>query len=374
MEKGYYGGIGLLVIILIILLVVLLSAPKSNSGGINVAAIVFLTGDQASLGEEINNGFIIAKQDFERNNNISLDLRIEDSGDEPQRAISAYQKLKGEGYSLIISTGDAIMAALTPLAAEDKIVLFNTVSASQDISNEWMFRGWITSAQQGKPIARLLKEHERKKIAILKLNNIYSTSFVSSLKSNLDRGIDIVSEESYNILDNDVKTQIIKVRESNPDAIVVTGFGPAYPIVFQQIRQLGINKPIYSDGTISIPYFFGVAGGYSILNNTYFVATEFDASNPSNQKITEFVSKYSNVSQFPPSFTAAFGYDALMVAANTIHTCKGQSSEGIRTCLSQVNYNGILGENLSFGSDGEMNIPIYIKQYINGETVFIKRI
>ncbi len=336
---------------------------------VRIAAIVFLTGDQASLGEEINNAFQIAKGDFEAQTDMKIDLKIEDSGDDPKNAISAYEKLKSEGYLLIIATGDAVTAALAPLAAQDHIVLFSTVAASNDVGNEWTFRGWITSAQQGKPLGEFISSLGTPDIGIIRLDNIFSVSLLNALKESLSN-TQIKAEESYGIADNDVKTQVLKIKAANPSAILISGFGPTYPIIFRQLKELSVNKPIFADATIAIPYFFEAVGGYGVLNDVYFITTGFDLENPT-PKAADFIQKYGKFSKNPPSFTAAFGYDTFMVTAQTLLKC-GSSPETIKSCLANVNgYEGILGP-LSFNSQGQMQIPLVIRHYKDGKNKIVK--
>lgn len=346
---------------------------NSEEEVIKIGAIVFLTGNQASLGDEIINSFQIAKEDFEKKTGKKLELVIEDSKDDPAQAISAYQKLKLQGHRLIITTGDAVTAALIPLAEEDNIVLLSTVVASDDLSSEWMFRVWTTGSQHGEVLAYQANKLNISDVAIISLENIFSNSVISAFENDVNDNISIVSQEKYQIADNDVRTQLTRIKQANPDVLLITGFGPTYPVIFKQAKELQINATILADGSISIPYFFFSAGGYEVINDTYFVGTEFDNTNKEN--VALFRNRYSNLSDYEPSFTAAFGYDTLYVAASVLNQCDSSNANELRICLEEISdYNGLLGNNLSFSSDQKISVPLYIRQYTQGENRLIKKV
>ena len=197
---------------------------------------------------------------------------------------------------------------------------------------------------------------------------VRAAAYVTSYQTRL---AGIVAEEHYDIGENDIKTQLLKIKVSNPDVIVVSGFGPAYPLIFKEMHAMGMNKTVLTDATISVPYFFSSAGGYETLDGVYFITTNFDLEHPANQRANDFVGKYARLSKYPPSFAAAFGYDTFMVVADNLLEC-GTESARIRECLSRVNaYQGILGT-MKFNSEQEMQIPLLIRQYKNGKNTIVK--
>ena len=358
------------IIIIGIIIFSLITTSKTTTKEINLGAILFLSGDLSDLGKETLNSFQIAKAELEEKHNITINLKIEDNQSTPNQAVNAYNKLKLNNYPLIISTGDAMNNALLPMATEDKTILFTILTGSHDTSGDWMLRGWFNSRQQGQVISQFISDSNTSKIAILKLNNPFCISLIDIFKENLKENIEIVSEETFNVTDMDVKVQLLKIKEKNPDFLIVTGFGPTYPIIFKQAKELNINVPIITDDVIGIPFYFNSAGGYDILNNVYYFATKFD--NKDNIESQGFIYKYKQKYNTDPSFISAFSYDSFNAIIEVMINCDTNDSEIFKKCFYNYEQNGLLG-NIKFDSKGDIDVPLYIKQYKNNESIIIKK-
>ena len=337
---------------------------------VNIGAILFLSGDLSDLGKETLNSFLIAKEELEKENNIKINLEVEDNQSTATQAVMAYSKLSLKEYPLIISVGDAMNQALLPIASSNKTLLFTILTGSHDTNGEWMMRGWFNSRQQGSTLANYVSSTDSKTIGILKLNNPFSISLIDVFKENLREDINIVSEQTFNIADFDTKVQLMKLKEENPDFILVTGFGPTYPIIFKQARELDLNIPIIADDVIGIPYYFNSAGGYDVLNNVYYFATGFD--NVNNIKSQEFINKYNTKYNTEPSFISAFAYDSFNAIVKVMLICDTKDSSKLKECFYNYEEKGLLGD-IKFNSDGDIDVPIYIKQYYNNQNIIIKK-
>ncbi len=361
-----------LAIVVVALIVGILINSSQNKGDIKIGAIIFLTGNQASLGEEVKNAFVLANDINNAKGGKQIELIIEDSQDNPTTAISAYNKLKLENVALVISTGDQVSYALNPIANQDKMVIFNTVAASGQISGAYAFRGWVTAEKQAKVMGDYaINDLKLKRFGVIAINNIYGESYLNQFKETIGGSGEVVSEELYGIMDSDVKTQITKAMASNPDAIVVAGFGPAYPLVFKQLRELGWEGIILTDNSLSIPYFFNSIG-IENLNNTYFSSTNFDATNPVNPQMKDFVERYKAKYGAEPGFVGAFAFDSYNILYDTLQKCN-KGSDSIKNCLLNVkDEQGVLGTiDLS---THDMVVPLYIKQVENNSVIIAKEI
>ena len=371
MKKTYSYFIIIIIIIILVSAILFIQKEKTiENKEVNIGAILFLSGDLSDLGKETLNSFLIAKEELEKENNIKINLEVEDNQSTATQAVMAYSKLNLKGYPLIISVGDAMNQELLPIASSTKTLLFTILTGSHDTNGEWMMRGWFNSRQQGSTLANYVSSTDSKTIGILKLNNPFSISLIDVFKENLREDINIVSEQTYNIADFDTKVQLMKLKEENPDFILVTGFGPTYPIIFKQARELDLNIPIIADDVIGIPYYFNSAGGYDVLNNVYYFATGFD--NVDNIKSQEFITKYNTKYNTEPSFISAFAYDSFNAIVKVMLICDTKDSSKLKECFYNYEEKGLLGD-IKFNSDGDIDVPIYIKQYYNNQNIIIKK-
>src|SRR5207249_4298494 len=116
-----------------------------------------------------------------------------------------------------------------------------------------------------------LNDLKLKKFAILyAVNSDYSVGLKDYVSDAVKAGGgEIVATESYTEgKDVDFKAQLTKIKESNPEAIFVTGYYTEAGLIAKQARQLGINAPLIggdgwdSDVTIKM--------GGDAVNGCYF--------------------------------------------------------------------------------------------------------
>ena len=146
---------------------------------IKIGAIVFLTGNQSTLGSEVNNAFNIAMEDINKKGGLNgkkVQLIVEDSKDLPKDGIMAFNKLVMDKIPIIITTGDVVSLSIAPIANKDSVILLTTIAAGSEITQngEWVYRVWIQAERQAKAIADYTFQNLKiKKSAILFINNDY---------------------------------------------------------------------------------------------------------------------------------------------------------------------------------------------------------
>ena len=79
------------------------------------------------------------------------------------------------------------------------------------------------------------------------------------LKLAPDYGMTLVADESYGNKDTDLTAQLTKIRASGAEAIINFGLGQAPAIVTKNIKQLGINLPLYQSHGVASKTFIDLA-------------------------------------------------------------------------------------------------------------------
>ncbi|MBI4087118.1 ABC transporter substrate-binding protein [Candidatus Kaiserbacteria bacterium] len=363
-------GTAIILVLASLVLVVAKNNKRTTDGSVKVGAVLFLTGNQAVFGEEIRNSLLLANEVYNADADTNVELLIEDSQDDPKAGISAYNKLKQQGVSAMISAGDQVSYALSPLANNDKLPLVMTAAAAGEINGDYTFRSFITARKQAEVVGNYAVEDlKSKNIGVLYINNIFGESYLDALKAALHDRAAVVSEEAFNIADSELRTQITKVIASEPDAIVISGFGPGYTTAFNQLRQYGWRGSILTVNTLSIPYVFNTIAPAN-LHDTYFTDTNFDISEPANAKTAEFIKRYKEKYKTNPSFIGAFAYDMYTVLGSAIQKC-GSDPEEIKDCLLDIQgVDAMLGD-IDF-STHEMRVPLYVKKVEDGTPAIVK--
>ena len=73
-------------------------------------------------------------------------------------------------------------------------------------------------------------------------------------------GHPIVIEERFKDGETDFKTQLERIKNTYPDAIVIWGNAKESALILKQIRAMGIKQPVYGSDRMVNPEFLKIAG------------------------------------------------------------------------------------------------------------------
>lgn len=329
--------------------------PSGNlSGEIKLGAVETLTGDNSSYGISIKNALDLAVQEINQNKylgNATISLTTLDDKADKQEGISVTQRLINQDkvVGIIGPTLSSTAFAADPIAQQAGIPVLatsNTANGITDMGN-FIFRDSLPEAGViPGTIDAVAKKLSPKKAAIMyEVTNEFTKSaydvFVASLQKN---NIQVTDTEAYNHGDTDFRTQLTKIKATNPDLLVVSALiGEAVPII-QQAREVGITQPIVGGNGFNNPNIYkqgGQAAEGVIVGSAWFVGS----TNPKSQA---FVEAYRKKYNSDPDQFAAQAYDGMYLMASAIKNAGSANPKAIRDALAAIrNYNGVLG-NFSF--------------------------
>jgi len=205
---------------------------------------------------------------------------------------------------------------------------------------------------QSRILANWIISDDHRKIAILYINNAWgkgvTEEFIRIYKT---LGGSIAAKEACKEGDRDFRVQLVKIREVKPSAL----FCPTMPkeggIILKQIKELGINLPIYGADAWSVDELINearnAAEGVMYTYPAQFVGKEYQA----------FLSVYKEKYGDNPDVNAAGAYDAVKILAMCMSKVlrKGLllTGDNIREELEVVkNYMGATG-NTTFDENGD---------------------
>lgn len=160
-----------------------------------------------------------------------------------------------------------------------------------------------------------------------------------------------------------------KIKTNLPDAIYILGYDNHLGLLPKQMREIGINIPILSIGTIAQTNVLAQAG--RALEGTYFTTTEFSTDSPQTQEAKRFVEKYKTKYGKDSNYFSAFAYDAIMIVTDAIKN-KGYSSDGIREGLMNIkDFRGVTGV-ISIKSNRDADFKMVVKTIRDGKIHDVK--
>jgi len=222
-QNTIYLGIGIVVIILIAAIAIF-SAPKGEetTSTIKIGVITDLTGPAAYWGESTRVGAELAKQDL-LNRGVNVNLVFEDYQLDTGKALTAAQKLVN------VDNVKAIYAEFNPAAIsagsflKDKNVLYiyDAAVTSPLEGNSNAYKTYLDYKEGCKQVANKFKEQGIENIGVLKVNLEFGKLCLDGVKEIYGSNTYV---ETYNLGDQDFKTQMLKLTQNDIGAVINVGF------------------------------------------------------------------------------------------------------------------------------------------------------
>jgi branched-chain amino acid transport system substrate-binding protein len=350
----------------------------SRAAVVKLGFIDSLTGPEAPIGEDLNNGVTLALQDLKKEG-ITVELVKEDDSGKPDQSMAALEKLgtRDNVAGIVGPYSSKCASAISKLAEKYKVPLIIPVASKEDITRQpnlkWTFRLSATTNDYASILIDMAtKLGKPQTMAIIYENTDFGTSGAKSAKSvAATKGIRIVADEAYSAGSPDYRSILTKIKAEKPDLVFMVSYVADAILLMRQSREIGLDPQA----------FLGAGAGFA---NEQF-ARQKDISNDvfSSTQWTETVN-WPGARSFGERYKAKFGkeatyhaataYESMIIMAETAAKAGG-NREKIREDLRTGKWNGIMGE-VSFrdyeGYTNQNKHQMLVEQIQNGkfETVY----
>ncbi|NOR44458.1 MAG: ABC transporter substrate-binding protein, partial [Candidatus Delongbacteria bacterium] len=275
------------------------SCTNKEEEVIKIGAILPLTGDAAKYGEIAKNGIELALDEINSEGGINgknIVMVYEDTKGDPKLGVTAIQKLItiNKVKAIIGDLFSSVTLAVAPIANKNKIVLLSPASSSPKITNagDFIFRNCPSDVYEGSVMANHAYDIlNYRKVALLYINNDYGLGIKNVFgKVFSEKGGAIVTEEAFDQNSNDFKSQLLKIKNKNPEAIYLVGYKKMGHIL-KQTKEMGIQSQFLSTVMFEDPEILEIA-----KNSAEGVIYSASAFNPESDEslIQDFVQSYEN--------------------------------------------------------------------------------
>jgi branched-chain amino acid transport system substrate-binding protein len=280
----------------------------------------------------------------------------DDEGDPTKAAIIAKKFIESDKVVAIIgpTRTDTGMAA-KPIIEQMKVPTFMCVGGDPVVTVppfKWTFKSPQRTSVAVKKTYDYLKRKGIQNIAIITSADGFGRDGKNWLeKLAVEYGQKIITGESFQATDNDMTTQLIKIKAASPEAIICWTIGKAGSIVAKNVKQLGIQVPLFQCHGLPDPIYIKLAGEASEGNimpaTKLMVAAQLPNSDPQKKVILEFIRLYKDVyqyeRQFPINTHSGYAWDAIYILANAMKKA-GTNNEKLREAIEQTKgYIGVSG-------------------------------
>jgi len=259
MSKTTKTILGLVILIIIVLAIYLGIGKKATQveekpvaketvrATIKIGAILPLTGGGAMMGDSGRKALLLAKEKLS-GTKYNYELIFEDDRLDPGMTASAINKLVGiDKVDAVISFSSGSGNVISPITQQNGVIHCGIASDPNVAKGEFNFIHWTPPAAENEVFVRELQKRGIKKLGILRLNQQGIAAVIDDLKNKIkNTDITIVSDQIFNFGERDFKTLILKVKNENPDIIMLMAFSPELEILAKQIKELGVTTPLTS--------------------------------------------------------------------------------------------------------------------------------
>ncbi len=350
--------------ILTILLIIMMSTVFvgcKQEKTVDIGVIGTLTGMGSYFGQQEVKGLEVAKEIINSEGGINgkkINLIVEDSQTKSDLTVSAFYKLHNlDGVKFIIGDSwNGNTEALVPLL-EEKVLAFSPAAALSSLSKDDLF---FRTVPQIKDMSYTLADYTYnsgiRKVAIVSCTVSFCTEHTNYFTEKFEElGGKVVEVQKIQLGQADVKTELIKIKEKNPEAIFIpiSSVGMVNPL--KQIKEFGLNVTILGGfGTESATL---IQEHYEISKGVFY--PHFYDENFETKESLKFRNAYKTKYGSYPDATAINSYDALMIIADAISHV-GEDPIKVKEYILNKEYN-LAGGNLSFDENGDVKKTIFIK-------------
>jgi branched-chain amino acid transport system substrate-binding protein len=330
-----------------------------------------MTGTAASLGEYLRNGIALGKEEVARRYQGKLEMTVEilDSRNQPTDGLSAlHAAMAMKRPDAVISSMSAVSKAIVPIVEQEGILTIVTTTALTDLpkNTRTVVRVYPTSEDFVRPVAEYMaRKFDR--VSLMFVDDDFGNSnqrlFTEIIKA---AGKRVTASEPYKLTQADSRSIVAKLLSTSPQAVFVTGYGPAFSAVFKQIREASPDIPVFTEIGFANPAILATLG--TTTEGISFDGTDLELSAPQNPGMMAFRSAYQARFKAEPYQVAGFAHDCIVLLAEAAMKT-GTFKKPVKADIISVSpFQGAMGQ-IAFDNEGECRVPLRLMKRLNGQNV-----
>ena len=221
---------------------------------IRIGAVYSLTGAGSFLGVPEERGLRMKVDEINKAGGINgkkVELVIYDTEGNTTKAAQLARRLIDSDNVLAVvgpsSSGESLLVA--PIANESKVPLI-AHAGTEKMTNPvtpWVFNTPPTDRIVAEHLLAIFKKRNLSQIGLMTAADGFGQSGANVVKELAPKhGITIVRHEEFNRQDPDITAQVLKVKDSPAQAMLIWSAFPAPTIILKSAKAAGFNRPIYN--------------------------------------------------------------------------------------------------------------------------------
>lgn len=336
-----------------------------------IGTMLPLSGKNALNGQYIKEGIEMAQEEINAAGGINgslLKIIFEDDQCDPKMGANIAQKLINvDKIHLVLGPWcSSVALAIAPQFEQSKtIMIAEVLTPKLTEAGDYIFRVQPTGALYMKILANeAYNKLNLKTAAVMALNNDYGISVKDSFVNNFEGlGGEILAIEQYSDQETDFRTILTKIKNKNPEAVLLSSYAKDAGQIMKQAKELGIKTQFL--GVPALENKDLITMGEEAVNGLiYPYHFDFEKQDP---KVQEFVLNYRNHFGHDPDGFSVLMYDGTHIAARILAEC-GSDTDCMKKELYEGVFDGVVGK-MTFDGNGDPNVPVILKTVRDGEFV-----
>lgn len=304
------------------------------------------------LGKQMLNGATLAIEEANNNGGYNgIPFKLMPHNDVGLWGAAANEVVKMDDekvWAWLGSIDDIVSHVALRATLKMEIMMVNTGDPDPtftETSIPWAIRVISDDRQSGYALATYIFEKmKHNRVAVIRTNSRYGRVGVMEYSGVATRlGHPMMIEERFNDGETDFTVQLENIKKVDPDAILIWGNAKESALILKQIREMGMEQPIYGSDRMVSSEFLKIAG----KDAEGIVTTSPYNPDSNNPKLKTFQINYFKRFGIKPDVFAAHAYDGMNMIIKAIHKV-GLNRVLIRDILTDLktfqNYQGITGE------------------------------
>ena len=301
--------------------------PKASY---KIGGIFAITGRASFLGEPERNSMELLAEQINAQGGVNghpIELVIYDTeGDATKALLNANKLIEKDNVLAIVGPSlSGTTLAVVPIAEKAQVPLISC-AASVKITTpvrKWVFKTPQTDVMAVAKIYEYMQGQGIQKIAIITVSNAFGASGRQQLLQQAsDYGYKIVADERFGSKDTDMTPQLTKIRSLNPRAIICWGTNPGPAVIAKNMRQLGIEIPLYQSHGVASKKFIQLAGeaanGIILPTGKILVAGALPDTDPQKPTLLKYIADYEEKYKIAVSEFGGYAWDGLEILAQAL--------------------------------------------------------
>ena len=288
---------------------------------LTLGSIQDLSGPLAGFGKQVRMGLLLAADELNEQGGINgrkVEMKVEDSGYDPKRAVLAAQKLVNQDkiFAMIAHIGTAQNLAAMPVQFSKNVVNFFPVTAAREMFDPLHPLKYAFAATYYDQIRlstpKLVKEKNLKKVCTIYQDDEFGLEVFRGAEAGLKSiGMDFTEKTTYKRGATDFSSQVARMKSAGCEMVVLGTIIRETVGTIGESRKTGFN-PVFLGSSAAYTDLIHKLGGPA-MNGLYAAMTaQHPYLDEASQPIRFWANKYKTKFNEDPTVFSVYGYQALM--------------------------------------------------------------